>query len=721
MGSYLTPCQIHILANAAKATEPLAASRLYTKPGIKAKDVRELYATGYLDFKDKKFSANQKTFKSLADHGFEGLERDISSPVQNDIEKVREFANKARSIGTGTLNVEALRMGLIEMARRKARGGDPWDWIRLQWPELVIDDPIDLKYFKMHCHRTEALDLRIDDRQYDLIKHALAPKRVKEIGIKGSTSPGKGFATAILINIWYDIYTNDRIIIIGPSQTHARDVMFGEVSKWRRAMKFKRNNEVSQAEGIKDLNCEQHKITVSSPEAAESVSGLHGLNTLFVLDESSRIPDEIYVSVQKPARLIIAISNPRILSGWFRSWFPDSDPNKNQIIIDRGIRRSLLTFGGQDCLNVKARRLNEHEYSPPGGIEITDGSGNHHAVPEGELIPESLYPYVRALIPAQMDYAKYTSIMQGRDENVRCWSGEGKFPPEDVEFQVCPPSWLKEPNREWEHHHEEIKVIAFGLDVAYSLDNDETVLSAGGVRGIRKFHKTRKANTLETAKWVIERARVDHRINLTDGNCPVAVDCIGVGGPVADVLADMGVLIIRIYANKAAEDPKVYMNVRAELYGEFGERLNPENYNEHVFMLPPDTDLERELSAHEKEYDRDMLRYGVTPKRRDRGTRTTRKSISERIGRSPDVSDSAVMCLCAVRQTDEDSSISEQFKPARVINRYEELRDGRILVSLADGSTNVVSKQEFQEIWGVAPPSVEQMVNSYMAAINSPR
>ena len=722
----LTPDQIHILVNAVKSPKMSPASQLIGKPHLRVKDVRELYALGFLDCNGRNYGPNAKTERALAEAGFDVAElietRNESTGSQPKKEIPQDILEKIREVReSGFIEVDnrVTEAALLETARYKARGGKPWDWIKLQWPELVITDPIDLKYFKKYCTRTEALDIRIDDRQYDLIRHALDPRRVKEIGIKGSTSPGKGFATALLVNIWYDIYTEDRIVLMGPSSQHAKTVMFSEVSEWRRKMRHTRKGEELQAEGIKDSNNKKHTILISNPEAGESISGMHGSNTLYVLDEASNIPDEMYVSAQKPARLIVGISNPRILSGWFRSWFPNSDPDANQVIIDRGIRRALLTFGGPDCLNVKANRLNEYEYSPVGGIEITDLDDNVHRIAEGDPIPDELIPHVRALIPRQMDVAKYRSIMMGRDEIVRCWSGDGKFPPEDLEFQVCPPSWLKLPFREWELHHDQIKVTSFGLDVAMSLNGDETVLMSGGTRGILRKHTTHKANVPETAMWVIQTVINDYSINLRKGGHPVAVDVIGVGGGVADKLEELGVMVTRVWSSKTAEDPKLFMNTRAELYGNFAERIDPEGQFETVFMLPPDNDLEVELAAHEKEYDRDMSRYRVTPKRRASGNKSPRQSIQERLGRSPDTSDAAVLCYLAIRQTDEDSTIGEQFRPTQVLQSYSETRDGTIFVTLANGVEKKMTKEEFAAEWGASPPTVQETMSFYENALST--
>ena len=308
-----------------------------------------------------------------------------------------------------------------------------------------------------------------------------------------------------------------------------------------------------------------------------------------------------------------------------------------------------------------------------------------------------------------MDYLKYSTIMQGPDEIERAWAGEGKFPPEDLEMQVCPPSWLKEPMELWTEHKDEIEVTAFGLDLAYSVDKDKTILVYGGPMGIKGKFWCQKANTRATLGWVLESCK-SLGIDITRSDHPIAIDTVGAGGlAVADILEDAGCWVIRVHGNeKPTRVPKSYMNRRAELYGEFGARINPENPHLDPFMVLNDSELVEEMAAHEKVYDTDMQKYYVTPKQRTKNrNRQSLQTIKEKIGRSPDTSDAVVLCYEAIYQTEFDEGIMDQVDPVFAIQSVTEGKRGQKIVDYMGGTTDIMSDQEFEQAFGPGVVTIE--------------
>jgi len=681
--------------------------------------VELLYTEGYLAKRGRTYCANRQTETALIDHDIDidqlvkiGKEPPKRQPSPE--ERFAEHVRSADSVESVANDPSAIQQTLMGYAVNQALAGNPWEFIRRQWPELVITDPVHLEYFKRHCNREHALDLRLDDVQCELIEHGLNPT-IPEIAIKGSTSPGKGFATALLVNIRYRIFM-DRIVLISQSSKHAKDVMFAEVATWRKKMRYPDKCE-TQVAGVMDPDNPKHFIGIANPETGEGLSGGHGKHVMFVFDECSSTPAELPMNARKQAGLIVFISNPRVLSGFFYDLYPSVEPDKNQVIVDKGIKRACLTFGGNGALNVRARRLHL-PYGPPGGYHGSTLDGEEFFVAEGDKIPDEYWPHVEALIPGQMDLKKFDTIMQVPDETERRWSGEGKFPLEDAEFQIIVPSWLEKPCAMWVDHKDKIEVTALGLDLAASVKGDSTVLVSGGPLGIKDIYKTQKVDSMETLSWVVSCCK-SMGIDLKKGDVPIAIDAIGAGGGAMASLMEMnGAVVYAMKGNRTAENAALYCNVRAELYGTLGERLNPDSAHLDPFMIPNDDELREELTAHEKHFIADMTRFYCTPKVRAKGQFANVQTIKERIGRSPDIADAVVLCYHAIRDTEFDGSVVQQFNPKDVLEEYRKTTEGRIQETRGDGNILDVSEDEFGANWGGEPTSIEGEIAAFREAMS---
>lgn len=1082
LNPYLNADQLHVLANAFGKSGHNSASKLITKKGVPASTVEQLFIDGYLSKKGRRYYANRRTEVALEEHGFDLDEIAIEEePEETPIQKISKekklekhvLSERAESTMRSRAEIQAI---LLKRAKDKALAGDPWDYVRRQWPELIIRDELDLQYFEKHCNRKHALDLRLDDAQVELIDHAFDPS-IREIAIKGSTSPGKGFATALLMNIRYSLYEKDRITLLSQSTKHAKDVMFAEIVTWRKKMRYPDGCETLAA-GLKDNDEPKHFVAIANPETGEGLSGGHGAHVTFTFDEASchdgqteiltksgwkffkdlipgepvlvmdkdtqesyyevpdkiinehycgdmiacktrtmdfcvtpnhrmlvhrvnakgdgsktvhkspdfvradkagfnsrdhlmykvsswtgnendsyiipemsgsnkswpeikigmddwlmflgifasdggfgrvnglpytivitqrkeeekaqiqklidrlpfrfsrddyedgkqvwrtnskslgihlefllgprkservfpefigslssrqikifvdwyamgdgtkkasgrscvytqlkstadylqvlalkagynsststrklagqkatlkdgrvitskkdghqvsimiprqgyyatkttrehydgriycvtmpktdvvltrrggkilwsgnSVPPELPINARKQANLIIYISNPRVLSGFFYDLYPKVEPDKNQVIVDKGIKRACLTFGGHGALNVRAKRLSI-PYGPPGGLEGETIDGEKFFIAEGDKVPDHLIPHTRPLIPGQMDYAKYKTIMLSPNETERAWSGEGKFPPEDADFQIVVPSWLKEPCAMWNLHKDKIEVTALGLDLAASVAGDETVLVAGGPLGIKKIFRTKKANSMETYSWVVSCCK-KMGFDLNSGEVPIAVDAIGAGGHViAELMEKAGATVYSMKGNRAATNPSLYCNARAELYGVLGVRLDPDSAYTELFMMPDDDKLKEELTAHEKHYTADMTRFYATPKIKSRGQFANVQPIKDKIGRSPDTADAVVLCHWVIRDTEFDSGVVDQFNPAEALEAYRKTEQGSVLEGRASGEVSEITPEEFEDQWGKEPTTIEDEMAGFRKALGDLR
>lgn len=540
------------------------------------------------------------------------------------------------------LTPEELWLADLTLARQEAREGNPWEFIRLQWPNLILSKE-DRPFFKT--------DLRLDDSQIDIVQYAFSEDHTEEF-IKGCTKRGKGFAVALVVNIWFDVFgPSCKIILTGPSSDHVKDNLFSEVVALRKMMVKPHSAEIlteSVRAGTK------HYIVIANPKSGEGFSGQHSEYTLFVFDEASGAVEFYYTNARKQARFIIALSNPRILSGWFRDGFKDAaDPDVTQSVMSSFGMRRLITAGGAETVNVRNKRL-EMPFAPHDGFEL-DG----RIFRARERIPQKYAKLIRPLIPAQVDYARYRDIMSSPDESARRIFGEGKFPKEDASLQVILGSWLPLHRDGWS---DEIVVTAFGLDVGASVDGDSTVLAAGGPRGLMPLQATKRADTMQTVGWVLDTVRREYGLDLANGAVPIAVDYGGgYGRGVGDRLREQGVMVITVHPNTRSKFPQKYENMRAEIYGELGHRLNPEGPwgDRNPWGLPDDPLLFEELTAQEKLPSSDGVKFALIPKQKPH-PRYTGKTLEDILRRSPDRSDAVALLWRAVCLTAAVSDFSDR-------------------------------------------------------------
>lgn len=580
----------------------------------------------------------------------------------------------------------------LESAREKCRAGNPFPLLAALDRMLLLRSEEEIAFFDanqflpMFGHLPDYLlvpvldpsnpPLRLDWWQ-KIILAAFFAQPIGEIFIKGCTGAGKGAIAGVGVCLWYDAHRESRTHITSRSFEHAHRNMFGEVAKWARRFRFDPQTLLGQTIG----ESQRHYIKILNPSATaatagEAFSGAHGPNTLYVFDEASAIPDLFVSNAQKNARIIVALSNPRTLHGWFREAFRPLADREDAIGVCPGTlgMRLCVTVGGPDCMNVRRERL-RRQVAPKGGIVI-DGQ----SFDEGTPIPDIKQWMTKPLISDQIDLAQFRAICSKQDRREVDVFAYGKFPKEDPSKQVIMGSWLPRHFAAWRADAPP-KVDCFGLDVARSLDGDCTCFAAGGKDGVRDLHLWQYNDTTYHVNRVIQIARERYSIDLTLGQHPVTVDMDGLGAGVGDQLRQRHVWVIEFRGNgKADVDPRKHANMRTEGYALLGRRLDPDDrWAATPWAMPEDSGLAAELCAPEKMYGNDFLRFGITPKRKPPGVgeggRTV--SVAEKLGRSPDKADAVVYLFCAVRLL---HNMNEMFA------KYE----GPLVVAgPADGPVNV--------------------------------
>lgn len=576
----------------------------------------------------------------------------------------------------------------LELAIRQARAGNPWPLVELQWGRVVRADDIEADPGIIDDLNTAGVRfIVLDDFQVDMIA-SMANTSIRDIFVKGNTGCGKGASAGIAVCVYFQIWDDARVIITRDKYDTAVSIMFAEVAAWWSRMRYLPAGYVVLTTAIFE-RADQHKhaITVANPKHAEGFSGVHGEHVLFVFDEATASPLEPrFKLADTQATKFLALANPRTTSGRFKAAFDMADdPDETQTILGPYGLRRLITVDGADMINVRFRRLDK-PIAPAGGRDLNktvyepgiviDG----RSFEAGEMIPPEVFALAAPIIPGQTCYDTWLGHTKDTNRDwVLCFA-HGRFPAEDKERQIIVGkhiriaqrfhTWMIRAFERAEAYQDRtgnesralrmlrklFPIEAAGLDVGGSERGDPSVLTVGGSGGIHRQHFAQIADAEELADWVIDDVLQGvYGIDIDSVYLPLGVDSIGIGWGLASILRRRGAAVVELRGNDPSTvDPKRYRNLRAEGYGELGKRLDPSGaWKVHErddgrirglpFAIPPDDELFEELKAHEKVFSGgEGFMFGVTPKRPVPGVTLKTQTIVEKIGRSPDKSDSAV-------------------------------------------------------------------------------
>lgn len=633
-------------------------------------------------------------------------------PTAAEVDRILTENNPAIKAGKiSDLDLRKSRMALKEKAFREAKKGNIFPLLRYEFRDLIIRDKKELAAFKKHCRRTDNLDLRLDDFQVDIIRSAF-DKRHSQVFVSGGTKLGKGFTVGgLVVNLWFTLYSDSKIVLIGPDVEHVKRNLFAETLTWRRRMSsFVDGSEKVDCltEKLGDPASEQHFVIIANPKTGEGLSGIHSRNPLFCFDESSGQADSRYTDSlsQCASGLLVAIGNPRQPSGWFWKAFRNFESGCDTASSEAGPRR-LVSVGLVDCINVRANRVTGI-VSPPGGMVI-----NGKKIPDGHVIPEEMRDETQLLIPGQgCLFVAETLKRTVTPEEVE-WRVFGRFPKDMSVFALFQTSYRKAATERWQKVKDRIQPLALGIDVAASEDGDYCALAWGDHLGCLKIDLIRNPN-LMMLKGEIYLLAQGMGVDIRGGYVPVAIDVLQMGQMFADAMEMEGVNVIRVGGSSAAErNREQYFNRRAEVYGELASSVNPQLSRNEPWAIPDDDRLWEELYAMEKIWGPDGKKWKLNSKRKlDRTAKSRnqdgRDSIEEKIHRSPDSSDSLAYLYEAVRELPEFfEETSEQFSPAKYIRDFKDLGYGEVLVTLWDGKITKMPKTDFHEKYGEEPKTLK--------------
>lgn len=437
--------------------------------------------------------------------------------------------------------LDHLELSLIESV---LAGRDPDAYYQYRI-EPYVNDPV------LFCQ--EVLDFEPMVEQVKML-NAIAQNN----HVSARSGRGIGKTRTLASVIWWYVSTRPHCIVpcTAPTENQLRDVLWAELARLKRVMDPYFGDmfdmTVDRVFNLQHPKTWYSVARTARKENSESFQGFHEENMMFICDEASGIPDEIYDVMEgamtdvRNSNKAILVGNPTRTVGYFHAShheFADK-PWKN------------FHFSSEKSDLVSGQWL-ENMGERPGGK-----SSNFYRV----------------------------HVL-------------GEFPIED-ESTVFPRPWLDAAvDRELEYIRplSQRPIDSVGVDVAAGGDANTVFIFIKGLRvvGIKVYEKEDTMIAAGRISGVVRRGPdIEGIKRLPVPPDHIRMDVIGVGKGVYDRLMEQGLHVNGVDVHLPAYDPTLFANRRAELYWELRER-----FEEGSISIPPDKHLIRELANIRYEID----------------------------------------------------------------------------------------------------------------------
>ena len=404
---------------------------------------------------------------------------------------------------------------------------------------------------------------------------------------------GKTFTAAMCI-LWF-VYTHPKAIVLStaPTWRQVEKLIWKEIrSAYREALVLLGGSLLPKTPELHLIHDEWYAAGLSTNEP-DRFQGFHEEHILVVVDEAAGVNLEIYEAIEgiltsSGARLLL-IGNPTAIGTPFYDAFT------------KAIGYQTFHVSAYDTPNFTACGITPEDIS----------QGTRH-----EKAQE--VPYPRLITP------------QWVSDRFKAW-GEASAPyqvrvmgnfPQQGEDTLIPLLWIELAMERWEDTPDG-QPVQLGVDVA-AYGSDKTVIAVRKGQKLTELKVYSQKNTRETAGLVSAQAR-EH------GTRKIAVDEIGIGRGVVDSLDEEGYSYTGVNVSERSTDPDRYHNLRAELWWNMRELLDPDK---DPVALPPDDELLSELAS---------VKYKVDA--RGAIQIESKEDMKKRLGHSPDRADAVVLAF----------------------------------------------------------------------------
>jgi hypothetical protein len=427
-------------------------------------------------------------------------------------------------------------------------------------------------------------NIRLWDQQKAIIRSIASDRRV---AIRGAHATGKSFCVAAAIIWWAVRHRQSRVITLAPGWLQTKSVLWAEIHSLLSKARYRLPAQQVNLTEIR-LGADNQILGLSTNEASR-LSGFHGANVLFVIDECVAIDESFFPAVMGVlaggnAHLVV-LSNPTVNVGYFADCFGRNAESWTK-----------FTLSGFDVPNMHGVDLDRL-------LHMSDAE-----------LDDNPWPF---LTTRRWVRDRYHEWFRGSVTNSPQWASRvlAQFPSSSSNALI-PLPWLEAARRPAIDNHADVVV---GIDVA-GAGRDRTVCCACAGGGILELAIYSDADAVPPVLNFLRRW--SRRVRL------VRLDSAGVGYYFTNHIRNAGFRVEPINVSSAPLDKERFANAKGERYWHLRERF------ERGEISGLSDDGLSELAA---------IDYLIAPN--GKTAIADKETVKAALGKSPDIAEAIMLCL----------------------------------------------------------------------------
>jgi phage terminase large subunit len=245
-----------------------------------------------------------------------------------------------------------------------------------------LDQYVELRRLWKRCPMTYVQDRFgvMPTWQQQAILEAILPSGAK-VSVRSGHGIGKSSSAAWIISWFLETHDFAKVPCTAPTSRQLRDILWGELSKWRR-----KADQLSEArqdaacfhltnlfrlinDSLIDPSAKEWGAfaRTAKKETPEALQGFHAEHLLFVIDEASGVPEEVFEAAEgalsSPGARVLLLGNPLRNSGTFAASHKQTRGeytalhfrSQDSPLVDPGYRGRLVRRWGEGSNVVRVR------------------------------------------------------------------------------------------------------------------------------------------------------------------------------------------------------------------------------------------------------------------------------------------------------------------------------------------------------------------------------
>lgn len=518
-------------------------------------------------------------------------------------------------------SVDSLTKFSRDLAKKKAINKTPLTTKAKTITKKNYNDDFDKYKDDIGAYAYDMFGIKLSKQQKNVCK-ALLEKRY--VCVRSAHATGKSYLMGILINYFFDVYTPLIGVVTAPTQDLVEDVAFKYARLMRDLAKDKLPDYWKGPAAPHIEKNHDHWIIGLSTGSPDSLQGRHGVNVVILVDESVGVTAEMFEALESlmigDNVFVLCIYNP-------------TKPESYVAGLEGLPQWEVVTMSAYDHENIWAGVENLMN-----GKKTTDdlpfpGAMNLERFEQlllqwsTRITEDSYDPKIDIILPSSVLLDEPIYLRPGSQAESRLL---GRWP--TVAMDTIFSEYDVQQARNVNPKAVETEDLKVGVDVArYGSDYSAWCVVKGGrvldIIEANGLSSTKVANkTIELLKML------EDKYNVSAFSIPVAIDGIGWGAGVVDVLTDSGYNVVDVIVSESAFDKNEYTNLRTELWFVASKALKEGAYsfadlNHDTYRL-----LQKQLMAPQYSYDS-----------KSRRAVQSKKEIKKKMGRSTDIADAFIM------------------------------------------------------------------------------